>query len=36
MTINRGMFLLRNDGELVEMRESAYDSEKVRQGMMAR
>ena len=36
MAQNRGMFLIRDDGELVEMLERAYDSENLLQGLLAR
>jgi hypothetical protein len=36
MALNRGMFLLRDDDELIEMQERAYDSEALLQGLLAK
>ncbi len=36
MTAGRGMFVLRDDGELVEMLERQYDSESLLQALLAR
>ena len=36
MAGSRGIFLLREDDELVEMQEQAYDSERLLQELLAR
>ena len=36
MAMNQGMFLLRDDDELVELQERPYDSERLLQGLLAK